>query len=511
MESTTPLEVSQVSESAPGLSGHFVTKNNFIFAKLFFLLNIFFICVSIFSPIDNTFNFCSYNHSDMGTIYAKCPLVFGWYGAYAEFTVTLFYIVFLSAFIGFAPVILFVILYSKTLVDLFKKGKESVDIKEIRLIKVLIVSTIVFPLLLILSYVLVSNNVQSFYKKQDILLETTTANAKTLLEKRMDEIVKNNPDFCKEAPENIFLNLYPTPHLSFPAGYWTGIGVVQVSKENVWDGVSYSPEFVFYSNGIPNFSATTESNLYLNDYLLRVKVDEKYDIRVSTLKKDQMPLVYYNNKDYKPVPDWAKYSFKNGFFLENFKNGFYTLVDIYGQLETVSRFSISSSTRVTQEECLTVPVVDKPYFSALGGVYSASYILDGQKFSLNRGFVNETDPKTGVKYKVQIYDDPLYFDINGDGSNDSVVILTKTPGDKNDEGLYYIVLAIAKDKTLVVTNSIVLGKRNEIYSPTVEINNGQIVYNYYLIDNTQSATFSKYTSKSMLIDYDITTNQISLR
>lgn len=489
---------------------NFLLKSKFIFAKLFFLLNIFFIFVIIFSPIDSHFGLCSYDNQ------VECYPLFWWYSSYVVLLKGGFILIFFSAFIGFPPVVLFVWLYFWVLTNLFKKIKSTEDLIEAKLIKVLTVSTILFPILFISSSYLVGWNVSTPQRKLKKVVELN----KKIVEQKVDEISSGNQDFCVDAPEDIFLypqkGTFGNPALYFPPGYWAGIGVVQISKENSWDGTTNDSEFIFYTNDqLTNFSSSHSLSLYrrnssLNDpntNIPDIKIGQKYDVRVSTIKKDQIPTVFNNLNDI-PIIDVFKFSFKDGIFAEKFENRI--------------QFGVSSSTRINKEKCLSVTVKDNIALTNLSKVHSTTYIVDGQIFKLINGKATEVDSGTKKYVVVSIFGYPLYdVDINGDRNKDVALVLTKTFTNSNGAGRvsYYAAFAIAEGETYKTSNIILLGDvyvdskaENGISPPQIEINNGEVFYKYYevnyKVNSDKTLDTPKYVRRSMLVTYDKNINQI---
>ncbi len=510
-----PLEVShtkEVQESSSDMplaqeNKNFLLNSKFIFAKLFFLLNIFFIFVIIFSPFDSYFGLCSYDRQ------AECYSLFWWYAVYKEFLDVFLFWMYLSAFIVFAPVVLFVWLYFWVVTNLFKKIKSTEDLREVKLIKVLVVSTILFPVLFISSTYLVYWNVSTPLRKQKALVEQS----KTIVEQKVDEASSNNQNYCTDAPEDIFLypqkGTFGQPVLYFPPGYWDGIGAVQISKENSWDGMTDDSEFIFYINDqLTNFSSSNgiplyRKNIKLNDpnsNIPDIKIGQKYDVRVSTIKKDQIPTVF-NNLNGTPIIDVFKFSFKDGIFTEKFENRV--------------QFGVSSSTRVNKEKCLSVTVKDNIALTNLSKVLSTTYIVDGQMFKLVHGKATEVDPRIEKGYTVvSIFGNPLYdIDINDDGNKDVALVLTKMPTSSNGFGRisYYAAFAIAEGQTYKTSNTILLGDayidskaEDGISPPQIEINNGEVFYRYYEVNSGKTLDAPKYIRRSMLVTYDKNINQI---
>jgi uncharacterized lipoprotein len=108
-------------------------------------------------------------------------------------------------------------------------------------------------------------------------------------------------------------------------------------------------------------------------------------------------------------------------------------------------------------------------------VEDATYIIDGVSYQLNNGEVEISEvPDSASKTKVKIFSSDKISDINKDGEDDYVVILTQDPGGSGT--FYFVSLALSSDNGFSGTNSILLGDR--IAPQNVNTKEGQIVVNY---------------------------------
>lgn len=99
---------------------------------------------------------------------------------------------------------------------------------------------------------------------------------------------------------------------------------------------------------------------------------------------------------------------------------------------------------------------------------NTSYDIEGEHISLENGKAVLVD-KT-----INYFGNELRTDINGDGKEDTALLLTVTsPGTGT---FYYLVVAINKDGGYLGTNGALIGDR--IAPQTTELRNGEIVVNY---------------------------------
>ena len=107
---------------------------------------------------------------------------------------------------------------------------------------------------------------------------------------------------------------------------------------------------------------------------------------------------------------------------------------------------------------------------------------------------------------LSIFGEPVYGDLNGDGKNDAVILLVNNPGGSGT--FYYAVLAMnSNDDKYMPTNTIFLGDR--IAPQTVEIHDGVALFNYVERKAGEPMTTRPSMGKSLWINYDAKTGQIS--
>lgn len=119
-----------------------------------------------------------------------------------------------------------------------------------------------------------------------------------------------------------------------------------------------------------------------------------------------------------------------------------------------------------------------------------AYLIDGQARPLGDS--------------LQLFGQPVYGDLNGDGKQDAAVLLVDNPGGSGT--FYYAVLAINKGGNYVATNALLLGDR--IAPQTVEIRDGRAVYNYADRGPNEPMSTQPSFGKSLWINYDAMTGQI---
>jgi hypothetical protein len=95
---------------------------------------------------------------------------------------------------------------------------------------------------------------------------------------------------------------------------------------------------------------------------------------------------------------------------------------------------------------------------------NATYTIDGTPVTLVNGKASTT----------QIFGEPVYGDISGDGTNDAAVFLVQTGGGSGT--FYYAAAALDAGHGAVGTNAVLLGDR--IAPNTIQIANGIMIVNY---------------------------------
>lgn len=108
---------------------------------------------------------------------------------------------------------------------------------------------------------------------------------------------------------------------------------------------------------------------------------------------------------------------------------------------------------------------------------NTTYTLDGQHIPLVDGkFENAVISDSATKTVVAFWGGVVHKDLNGDGMEDAVFILTQNNGGSGT--FYYVVAALSdiKNNNTIGTNGILLGDR--IAPQNINIENGVIVVNY---------------------------------
>ena len=313
-----------------------------ILSELFFALNVLFIGIILFSLSDHILNICSYSRGELGSLNVSCPSLLFWYEIPATFLGDAFLWFFISIFFVFLPEVVFVVVYIFAFTLLARK-KEEVEFsvnkdkeKQIKVLNILRLSLVAMPLLLVFSITLIHWTASDSMQKRYAAIANET-------EKKYQDTVKNNPDFCQDAPEEIYLTTSDSsanPRLFFNPGYWKGDGVAYLSRENYWDGISEDPNMEFhvetYSPSIIRFSSSSVLAFSPNPSLGKLPVGGRYDLHVFTLN-DKM---YYESGRNSDEYTTDKINFYRG---------------VFKQRSGVT-FTLSSSTMITKEPCLTVKI-----------------------------------------------------------------------------------------------------------------------------------------------------------
>ncbi len=128
---------------------------------------------------------------------------------------------------------------------------------------------------------------------------------------------------------------------------------------------------------------------------------------------------------------------------------------------------------------------------------NATYVIDGQVVALVDG-VAETDVD-GVQVTTSYFGNELVKDLNGDGVDDVVFLLTQNPGGSGT--FFYVVAALASDSGYVGSQALFLGDR--IAPQTTESGPGnQVIVNYATraLDEPMTTPPSVGTSLRLLLD-----------
>lgn len=145
---------------------------------------------------------------------------------------------------------------------------------------------------------------------------------------------------------------------------------------------------------------------------------------------------------------------------------------------------------------------------ALMDIKNLTYAVDGEKFSLINGVANnDIVPGSATKNTLNIFGEPVYGDLNGDGkANDAAIILVNNPGGSGT--FFYTVLAINDNGNYKTTNTILLGDR--ISPQTVEIDDGLALYNYADRKANESMAAQPSVGKSLWVKYNVGNERIEV-
>ena len=134
--------------------------------------------------------------------------------------------------------------------------------------------------------------------------------------------------------------------------------------------------------------------------------------------------------------------------------------------------------RVVAEELSAqrkIAAVIQPKFSL--DYSNATYTIEGQSVTLANGkFEDAVASSSASKTVVAIWGNAVNGDLNGDGTDDAVFLLTREGGGSGT--FYYIVAALGdmKNNKTTGTNAILLGDR--IAPQNINLENGMIIVNY---------------------------------
>lgn len=105
---------------------------------------------------------------------------------------------------------------------------------------------------------------------------------------------------------------------------------------------------------------------------------------------------------------------------------------------------------------------------------SATYIIDDTPVSLVNGRAEQLTGDPQIRTITTLFEATTKGDVNADGTEDTVVILTRTLGGSGT--FYYAAAALKNDTGYQGTNAILLGDR--IAPQTAEVRDGFIIVNY---------------------------------
>lgn len=134
----------------------------------------------------------------------------------------------------------------------------------------------------------------------------------------------------------------------------------------------------------------------------------------------------------------------------------------------------------------------------------AEYFIDGQRIKLENGTAeSEAAPGSAAKIVTQYFGNDFITDLNGDGRDDIVFILTQNPGGSGT--FYYVVAALATDRGYVGSDGYLLGDRVAPQAITISPNPAHknvIVANYADREAGQPFTVPPSVGKSAYLKLD---------
>ncbi len=118
---------------------------------------------------------------------------------------------------------------------------------------------------------------------------------------------------------------------------------------------------------------------------------------------------------------------------------------------------------------------------------NASYQVEGVTITLSNGrSESPIEEGSATVVATEIFGEPVYGDIDGDGDEDAGVLISQEPGGTGT--FYYVAAAINENGTYSGTNALLLGDR--VAPQNVQISGGGVVANYAdrAADEPMSAT-----------------------
>ena len=106
---------------------------------------------------------------------------------------------------------------------------------------------------------------------------------------------------------------------------------------------------------------------------------------------------------------------------------------------------------------------------------NASYQVEGVTITLSNGRAEmPIEEGSATVIATEIFGEPIYGDIDGDGDDDAGVLIRQEPGGTGT--FYYVAAAINESGTYSGTNALLLGDR--VVPQNVQISGGGVVANY---------------------------------
>jgi len=127
------------------------------------------------------------------------------------------------------------------------------------------------------------------------------------------------------------------------------------------------------------------------------------------------------------------------------------------------------------EKNILVPVEISSKQSSAKSPDQACYVIEKQEVCLINGQIElSAAPGSATKITTSIFGRPVYGDLDGDGTNDAVMLLVQNSGGSGI--FYYVAAAFNTNGTFTGTNAKFLGDR--ISPQNIEIRDGLIIVNY---------------------------------
>lgn len=151
---------------------------------------------------------------------------------------------------------------------------------------------------------------------------------------------------------------------------------------------------------------------------------------------------------------------------------------------------------------------DKAEEVAVADPLNASYEVEGVKITLTNGRSEmPIEEGSATIIATEIFGEPVYGDIDGDGDEDAGVLIKQEPGGTGT--FYYVAAAINDDGNYEGTNALLLGDR--VAPQNIEISGGGVTANYAdrAVDEPMTATPSvgktlrTTFSKGRLTEYQV--------
>ena len=121
---------------------------------------------------------------------------------------------------------------------------------------------------------------------------------------------------------------------------------------------------------------------------------------------------------------------------------------------------------------------------------NSTYGINDQPVTLENGMAEqEIMPNSATKIRTNMFSEPVIGDVNGDGIDDAVVLLTYNPGGSGT--FYYIAAALVSADGYKGTNAVLIGDR--IVPKEMQIERGNIVCIY--LDRAPEEPYSARPSR----------------